>query len=184
MLRKFCTATCLLTGLVGSWPLQAQVTCTVSWYFDDLGSTKSYVGAGPSEKAAIRQAAATCVSSEPDRWKGYCATNPTNVDCLDAGECVSSASLSSTGYPSKGHKTNWCRSQGFDGYDNDEKECIRTCLSECEKVAIRALGWTQGNKTRFCQTRGFEGVHNPSASPYNFGGYCWNGPRDICKTPP
>lgn len=55
-------------------------------------------------------------------------TNPARV-------CTIRQPIGSTGYGS-GHRTNWCKSQGFDGYDptNEKSRGEGDCTKECSLV--------------------------------------------------
>ncbi len=107
---------------------------------------------------------------------------PVFADVLSDEACRSSDSLGYTGYPEKGNKTNWCRSQGYDGVSMDR--CIRQCPDPyCVKIPVVKRGYKEGNKTQFCLDLGYDGQSDPFG---DMGGYCYKGPTEKCsiKEPP
>jgi len=161
------------------FPLAAfgQVTCTATWNFDV--NFHIYSGVGATETDALSRARALCMSSQViDSYKHYCRNDPARLECNSVGACVSSASINSTGYPGSGHRNNWCRSQGFDGYDG-VSQCVRSCANvQCVKVPIVQLGYASGHKNNFCIGKGYIGVSDPAGNGPS--GYCFKGDPAIC----
>jgi hypothetical protein len=93
--------------------------------------------------------------------------------------CVAEKKIKDLGYQ-RGHKTRYCKTRGFDGYNSRSGECVADCSKACVKVFIKRLGWTDGHKTRFCKRYGWDGVHNPRGNDYKHGGYCFKGTKEQC----
>lgn len=153
-------------------------SCAVTW--EASGVSRTFYGGGVTKSVAIANARRECLLGAVPPWNVACRMPPKSARCTGTGSpnrCISSMGLYRAGYPGSGHKTNYCRAQGFDSYDPGRRQCHRSCPGTCTKVAIKSLGWRGGHKNNFCIARGYEGVHN--YGEYSNGGYCFLRPDGV-----
>ena len=96
------------------------------------------------------------------------------VNCMKTkGCCTEHVPIIWMGYGG-GHKTNFCKSLGFDSYRPSTSECITNCNNQkTETKPLQFLGYKKGHKTNFCIRKGYDGYRPAPKGDKPPWGYCY-----------